>query len=182
MRSRSHELPNPESRVRGAKKTTPKSESPESRVRGAKKNTPKSEQSPESRVQGESPESRVRRASQGPSKGGAIPQIPESSLRRRARASTKGRAGTQDQGSGLSVEGVARGRVQRGREREPGLRGSLVLMKTPRKQALSVRPERRISHHSREDRTSRVKYVIPRLNALNVYARNIRNGTVYQRI
>ena len=50
MRSRSHELPNPESRVRGAKKTTPKSESPESRVRGAKKKTPKSE-SPESRVQ-----------------------------------------------------------------------------------------------------------------------------------
>ena len=48
----------------------------------------------------------------------------------------------------LSGEGTARGRIQRGREGEPGLRGSLVLMKTPRKQALSVRPERRISHHS----------------------------------
>ena len=77
------------------------------------------------------------RAPQGPRREGLIPQVPESGLRReeaRPRQQREGRA----PGSrvGLAGEGAARGRIQRGREGEAGLRGSLVLMKTPRKQAL----------------------------------------------
>ena len=93
------------------------------------------------------PESRVRRAPQGgPGERGQPARSRVRPPEARPRQQREGR----DPGSKvrLSGEGAARGRIQRGREGEPGLRGSLVLMKTPRKQALSVRPERRISHHS----------------------------------
>ena len=93
------------------------------------------------------PESRVRRAPQGgPGERGQ----PAGSRVRPPEARPRQQREGRDPGSKvrLSGEGAARGRIQRGREGEPGLRGSLVLMKTPRKQALSVRPERRISHHS----------------------------------
>ena len=96
------------------------------------------------------PESRVRRAPQGgPGERGQ----PAGSRVRPPEARPRQQREGRDPGSKvrLSGEGAARGRIQRGREGEPGDSGVQlkVLMKTLRKQALdSVWPERRISHHS----------------------------------
>ena len=78
------------------------------------------------------PESRVRRAPQGgPGERGQ----PAGSRVRPPEARPRQQREGRDPGSKvrLSGEGAARGRIQRGREGEAGLRGSLVLMKNPRK-------------------------------------------------
>ena len=108
IRSRSHELHNPESRVRTSSHSLshpPRIHGPESGGAPAKSTGVRCA---ETRIQ--SPESTTEAEERG-----ADPQIPESGLRRHAQGS-RGRAGAQDTGSGLSGKGSAWGRAQRGRE------------------------------------------------------------------
>ena len=114
IRSRSHELHIPESRVRTSGHSLshpPRIHGPESGGAPAKSTGVRCA---ETRIQ--SPESTTEAEERG-----ADPQIPESALRRHAQGN-RGRAGAQDTGSGLSGEGSAWGRAQRGREGEGGFR------------------------------------------------------------
>ena len=125
-----HMVPDPGSAIRSDRGEPPRRH-PKSRIQ-----TPDADQLPSPSQMAETRFQSPERAPQGPRREGLIPQVPESGLRReeaRPRQQREGRA----PGSrvGLAGEGAARGRIQRGREGEAGLRGSLVLMKAPRKQA-----------------------------------------------
>ena len=111
IRSRSHELHNPESRVRTSGHSLshpPRIHGPESGGAPAKSTGVRCA---ETRIQ--SPESTTEAEGRG-----ADPQIPESGLRRHAQGS-RGREGAQDTGSGLSGEGW-RGAGPKGAGREGG--------------------------------------------------------------
>ena len=111
IRSRSHELHNPESRVRTSGHSLshpPRIHGPESGGAPAKSTGVRCA---ETRIQ--SPESTTEAEGRV-----ADPQIPESGLRRHAQGS-RGREGAQDTGSGLSGEGW-RGAGPKGAGREGG--------------------------------------------------------------
>ena len=116
IRSRSHELHNPESRVRTSGHSLshpPRIHGPESGGAPAKSTGVRCA---ETRIQ--SPESTTEAEGRG-----ADPQIPESGLRRHAQGS-RGREGAQDTGSGLSGEGGGVGQGPKGQGGTSGRGGT----------------------------------------------------------
>ena len=121
-----HMVPDPGSAIRSDRGKPPRrTQSPGSRLR-TPASCPPAVRCAETRVQ--SPEGTTGAQERGANpRAGSRVRPPEA----RPRQQGEGR----DPGSKvrLSGEGAARGRIQRGREGEAGLRGSLVLMKNPRK-------------------------------------------------